>query len=92
MTIHELKKNGFRVRVNQLRWGKAKEGWLILAPKWVLKKNKLPISNFGGVTEISVTKPDKTTIHAEAECSIKDNFIYKEGLRLALERVLAKLN
>ena len=42
----------------------------------------------GGRTDVTVTTPQGTQLHAVADCSLADNFDRKRGLQIALGRAL----
>ena len=85
LTVHDLRKRGFKVRVWHDRCYREKGmfGGLTLQSK-------------GGATEVLVTLPDEVGVRTAsavgiAECSPKDNFDRKRGVRIALGRALKQL-
>lgn len=92
MTIHQLRLNGCKVRVNHKRYGKfgggeyAKENPLV--DMRVIRANKLQngISAKGGQTTIELTKDGKNYT-ATAKCNPKDPFNRKIAIKICLGRI-----
>ena len=89
LTVHELRKRGFKVRVRHHRcfkYGEKGVSGCIQA---------IPLSK-GGSTEVFITLPPKegvgsASIVGVAECNPKDDFNRKRGVRIALGRALKKM-
>lgn len=74
--IHELRKNGYKVRVIHGR----------------ITGSNGQISPRGGTTVIELTNPKGKTVIAKAECSKKDNWNRKVGNQIALGRAFEALD
>lgn len=86
LTVHELRKRGFKIRVQHNRcFEYRKKG---VGREFAAK----PLSK-GGATEVLITRPKQDAISAIgiAECSPNDNFDRKRGVRIALGRALKQL-
>lgn len=81
LTVHELRKRGYKVRVRHNRcfsWRHCVAGGAV----------PIPMSK-GGSTEVLVTYPDgNASVVGVAECNPKDDFNRKRGVRIALGRAL----
>lgn len=53
---------------------------------------KIKPHQFGGITQVEITHPDKAVlIKAQANCSYSDRFNYRTGKNIALGRAIDKL-
>lgn len=88
-TIKSLELTGHRVEVTQLRYfnRKDKNKPPVMLPTHLGKKLGLKILPRGGLTVVVARGGDFPKIGA-AECSDKDNFDHKIGLRIALQRLV----
>ena len=80
-TVHDLRKKGFKVKVrhNRLFY-------------YDLTKNLPVLCTHGGWTDVEVIDPTTNRIYAgQAECSKKDHYCRKLGVRIALGRALKKM-
>jgi hypothetical protein len=78
MTVHDLRKNGYKVRVLHFR-------------KWddrVLAE----LYPKGGSTVVQITTPEGENFQATALCSNEDRYNKKIGVKIALGRIKNKLN
>lgn len=83
LTVHELRKQGYKVQVRHNRCYEEPNQF-----------GKAVLSSKGGATEVLVTTPGEfpmTSVVGVAECSPQDNFDRKRGVRIALGRALKKL-
>ena len=82
LTVHDLRKKGYKVRVlHTRRYEQPNQfGRAILLSK-------------GGLTEVCITQPGHDVISAAgvARCSQNENFNRKLGVRIALGRALKQL-
>lgn len=74
MTVHELRKSGYKVRVLHYRNGKSMCFWED-DPK-------------GGETVVQITTPDGRELEGCAKCSDKDLYNKKIGVKVAIGRAL----
>jgi hypothetical protein len=80
LTVHELRKRGYKVKVNHTRRLEIKS--------W----QKDVFSPRGGVTEVIISDNSGSILGAAAaQCSKKDNFNRKRGVRIALGRALKQM-
>lgn len=99
LSVHELRKNGYRVYVQHFRVVKSlcpKSGKVVSKFIPYAKKHKELLvasheflSPFGGLTSIEIQKGDSYFQAATAECSEKDHFCYKRGVQIALGRAFS---
>lgn len=90
-TVHSLRSQGFKIRVNHYRFDKTTPN--VLRPRFSFKKqdiDKSEIEEKGGKTIITVTSPDGRTVEAISKCSLLDNFNRKKGVAIALGRAMKK--
>lgn len=76
MTIHDLRKNGYKVRVLHHR----KHDNRILGA----------VKAKGGMTIVQITTPDGQDLEGRARCSNKDLYNKKLGVKVAVGRALYK--
>ena len=98
-TVHNLRKAGYKVRVIHYRYYKADSvvGSAILLSKKELKEiapcdNRFILLPRGGKTAVEITTPSGANTFGESICSRKDGFNRKLGLKIAINRALAKLD
>jgi hypothetical protein len=96
MTIQELKNRGYKVKVRHFRYGGIKivdavnlpTNFVAVCPllpeKEIAGPNRYPR---GGKTVVQVTSPGGKDYDAVAECSLKDGFDRKRGVRICLGRI-----
>ena len=92
LTVHELRKRGFKVQIRHHR---------CFADVSKFGSSKEEVLSKGGATEIFVTRPVPSHMKEGcsvgklaigiAECSPKDNYDRKRGVRIALGRALKQL-
>ena len=88
--IRQLKEAGFNVRVCHKRRCQIGNGQIKTIP--YSRKVKVPGATplaHGGLSLAAIVK-DGNIFLGEAECSNKDNFCYKQGARIALQRAVSK--
>lgn len=91
LTVEQLRKWGFKVRVNHSRYPMSNPGVLFTIFEFNQMKargEKIEFTTKGGQTILEVTTPDGAQYHGEAKCSTQDNFCYKAGVALALSRLI----
>ncbi len=94
MNVEKLRQNNYLVRVTHYRDYESDIG-IERLPKYQARDlaydytQPLPT---GGYTMVEITDPDGTTVIGEAECSVKENFCRKLGLRIALSRAMFELD
>jgi len=93
MTVQDLRRQGCRVRLLHYRLAFLPNGTDVdvgLFPASDLKAmHQLCLADpKGGKTVVDVQFPDGNNIHAEAECSLRDQFRKKTGVAIALGRVM----
>ena len=76
MTVHELRKAGYKVGVFHIRE----------------HINEKHLSPRGGSTMVHITTPDNEELHGVANCSKHDNYNKKLGVRIAIGRALVGSN
>ena len=88
--IHELRKNGYKVRVTIYRYYPHDNE---VRPVWEMRKNGLikHISPFGGKNIIQLKSPDGREVVGIAECSKEEQYNRKIGNSIALGRALKQL-
>jgi hypothetical protein len=82
MTVEQLRKSGYKVRVIHTRRGKTTQrmdGGMIQT-----------VSERGGMTVVQVRTPEGEELEGVALCSAKDNFNRRMGVRIALGRALTR--
>lgn len=82
MTVEQLRKSGYKVRVIHTRRGKTMprlDGGMVQT-----------VSERGGKTVVQVRTPDGEELEGVAVCSVKDNFNRRLGVRIALGRALTR--
>lgn len=85
LTVEQLRKSGAKVRVLHTRIH-SKTG----KP---MPRKDIPKGEFngkGGGTRVEISLPDGTELAGEANCSKRESFSYRQGLRVALGRALAQ--
>lgn len=91
-TIQQLRENGYKVRVGHYRFfgAASKKSQPVLHSR----KNPLPetegvnVNPLGGRTEVEITTPDGDNLKGVAECSVKDHYNRKLGIKIAVARAL----
>ena len=86
-TIHELRKSGWKVRVHHFRYYYRT---LIPSNDRIFTVGQ-PLPK-GGLTKIELTSPLGTQYLGQAECSKKDSFNRKLGVKIALGRALSTIS
>lgn len=96
-TVEQLRKNGYKVRVSHYRWLDM-GSYQGINGAALMSRREAEADNItwnpdvkGGETIVEVTSPEGLTVRAIAECSEKDTFNRKMGLRIALGRALISL-
>lgn len=98
-TVHELRKNGWKVKVGHHRLvyrfdpktGK-KHKKFVLFKDWSSNNNGFFLSPKGGVTKIHVTSPDgESNLFGLSYCLEADYYSNKTGLKIAFGRILKEL-
>lgn len=94
MTVHELRKQGNKVRVIHVR---EKTYHLIKTEleesyEFFYSLRYAGINAKGGRTIIEISSPDGKEAFGIAHCHPQDNYNKKEGVRQALKRALENLN
>lgn len=82
MTVEELRKSGYKVRVIHIRHGKTMkrmDGGLVQS-----------FAERGGKTVVQVRTPDGVELEGVALCSTLDNYNRRLGLQIALGRALTR--
>lgn len=82
LTVHELRKRGYKVRVIHSR--------VYYYEHYCAKGNGV-LQQKGGNTHVEITTPDNINISGTAFCSDKDNYNRKLGVKIALGRALKYL-
>ena len=93
MTVAELRKKGYKVRVLHLRrwvntWTEAYArdvDGVIARPRWKMAAT-------GGQTLINILAPDGLVLNGIANCSNLDAYNKKRGVQIALGRALKQMN
>lgn len=90
-TVEELRKSGYKVRVTHYRYVNSTPR--LLLPNFAIKLNNAQdlLNARGGRTVVEVTTPNRVTYTGVADCSEKEIFNNKEGVRVALERAYSEL-
>lgn len=65
-------------------------GWFPEEGEDFFQQSFLILSNFGGATVLRAEHTDGTVFLGESECSKKDQFCYRKGVRLAFEQILKR--
>ena len=95
MKVYNLRKNGYRVRINHRRryFDRANKRYVFLTDyeKSLSPMSGVPPEPKGGITIINLTTPEGDELHGEAECSVKDCYDRKLGVSLALARAMELL-
>lgn len=102
ITVHLLRKNGFKVKIATLRWLEYQP----LKPQLVYRRSitfddanragkleimaPVRIAANGGMVQISVTAPNKTEYSESVKCSKKDIFSRKIGIRIGLGKIMKR--
>lgn len=97
MTVEELRKNGYKVRVGHLR--KIADGIVIsrndfqntVAADWFSIHWPDVVLPNGGKTVVEITAPNGKTVSGQARCHEKDNYNKRAGVRLAIDRAMIEL-
>ena len=95
-TIHQLRKSGYKVRINHLRYVSD----YLISKREIDKYNderqlNLSMKNAdpkGGYTTIEITTPMGENFKSEAACSKKDSFNRRIALQICLGRLAKKHN
>lgn len=92
-TVKSLRQSGgYKVMVNHHRryWDQANKRWVCMTD-YIRSLTNIPVSDRsqrGGVTEVVVTDvASNKNYRALAECSVKDNYCKRMGVKIALGRV-----
>lgn len=101
-TVYELRKKGFKVCISHQRrytlfnpfTGKT---YTHLAPRamtgvWNANGKPWALQARGGETHVGIIDQKGNEYKGIADCSKKDNYVRREGIRIALERAWNKLN
>lgn len=95
-TVAELRKSGHKVRIQRFR------PYLVPShvgpfPMFLDNQNaamngldKDDAHQKGGITIVSIRKPDGNEVQGVAECSLNDPFVKKNGVEIAIARALGK--
>lgn len=89
MTVANLRRKGFQVRINHLRRVKNEKG--TLATKYEIGDRNL-IDPHGGATEAEVTTPEGTVVKAVVNVWWKDSYCRKTGINEVLKRAMEQLH
>jgi len=89
-TIKQLRREGWKVKVNHYRFVKEKESNIMWAP-YKVRELGLTFDPRGGSTIIEIESPDGRTSHGASLCSRNDNFNRRIGVRIALGRALDQM-
>lgn len=95
-TVHELRKNGWKVKVGHHRLiyrFDAKTGFkhkrIVLMKNWQEENPSFYLSPKGGLTKVHLTSPDgEQNFHALAYCLEGDYYNNKTGLKIAIGRAV----
>jgi hypothetical protein len=94
MTVHELRKKGYKVRVIHVR-----EDVYKLLKEEVEESYSyryfltyLGKSATGGKTVVEISTPDDQNVFGISYCHPKENYNKKEGVKYALEKALQKIS
>lgn len=98
-SVHELRKNGYKIRVIHKRYYSSYGNLYTTGHVELLTRRdadllisdgiKIFILPKGGFTKVEITTPDGRNLDGQSECSIKDSFNRKLGLKIALNRAMA---
>lgn len=98
-TVHELRKNGWKVKVGHHRLiyrfcsktgHKSKK--IALMKDWVENNQDYYLSPKGGLTTVHLTSADgNTNIHTSSRCLEEDYYNNKVGLKIAIGRAISKI-
>jgi hypothetical protein len=104
LTLQELEKNGYTVRVHHRRITEAQlraaeEGHMRLKKdvpevplrKFEIREMQKPIATRGGYTKVEIFKGEEMVAEGEAWCNTIDNFNKRLGREIALGRALKAL-
>lgn len=95
-SVAELRKSGHKVRIQRFR------PYLVPShvgpfPMFLDNQNaamnglnKDDVHQKGGITVVSIRKPDGNEVQGVAECSLNDPFVKKNGVEIAIARALGK--
>lgn len=83
-TVAGLRRTGYKVQVNHYRYYGNK-----LLQKYEVQYGSQPNSK-GGMTTIKITTPENWELNGFAECSEKDAYNRKLGVKIALNRAMMK--
>ena len=86
MTVQELRKQGFKVRVLHNRLYNGYHKWQVGDREHAKNYGPLDPDPKGGSTEIVIDSPTGEHYHGTAICSRKENYNKKMGVRIALGR------
>lgn len=94
MTVHELRKKGYKVRVIHVREKVYKLSKVELRGgyDYFYSTHYLGESAKGGKTIVEVTMPDGRDFYGIAYCHPKDNYNKKQGVKQALARAFQQLS
>ena len=84
MNIQEHRQSGTKIKIEHYRKNR---GQFVSYSR----KSKGKIDNNGGITVATVTKDGKTT-KGVATCSDADNFCYRAGATIAVQRALSQID
>ena len=86
MTVQELRKQGFKVRVLHSRLYNGYHKWQVGDREHVKNYGPLDPDPKGGSTEIVIDSSTGEHYHGTSICSKKENYNKKMGVRIALGR------
>lgn len=87
MTVHDLRKCGYKVRVLHHR---CVDGNLVGHIHQVLATQDGNVDATGGMTVVQITTPNGIELEGRAKCSNKDRYDKKLGVKVALGRLFPK--
>jgi hypothetical protein len=102
-TVHDLRKNGWKVKVGHYRLlykfhpkTGVKTKKIVLISEWFKNPydySDLYLSPTGGVTKLHITSPDgQVDLYTSAICAQDEYYNKKTGVKIALGRALKEIN